>query len=232
MTNVATGTEFISTLVIRTLIRHSCFDIRHFPALETCFHARLADPRLMKAATTAGEICILAGGLSARMGRDKARLRLGGKTLLRRVQDVAGQTKWPVRVIRRDLVERCGPLGGVYTALQTTAADSVLFLACDMPFVTVELLETLIDKWPSKTGAIFTRERVGGKAGFPFILNRDLLATVERQLAERRYSLQALAAACHAKIFTARLAGPLLFNVNTPDDWDRARKWAISEMWD
>jgi molybdenum cofactor guanylyltransferase len=174
--------------------------------------------------TPAMEICILAGGLSARMGRDKARLRLGGKTLLRRVRDVAAQTKWPVRVIRRDLVERCGPLGGVYTALRTTPAESVLFLACDMPFVTVALVETMIDMWPAKTGAIFTRGGVGGKAGFPFILRRDLLAAVERQLAQRRHSLQTLAALCRAKIFAARLAGSVLFNVNTPGDWEAARK--------
>jgi molybdopterin-guanine dinucleotide biosynthesis protein A len=177
----------------------------------------------------AGEICILAGGLSARMGRDKARLRLGGKTLLRRVQDVAGQTPWPARVIRRDLVARCGPLGGVYTALQTTAADSVLFLACDMPFVTVELVEKLIELWPSRTGAIFTRGEAGGKAGFPFILRRDLSDKVERQLAKRRYSLQALAAHCRAKIFAPRWNGPGLFNVNTPSDWEAARKIAAGK---
>jgi molybdenum cofactor guanylyltransferase len=173
---------------------------------------------------SAGEICILAGGLSARMGRDKARLRLGGKTLLRHVQDVASQTKWSVRIIRRDLVPRCGPLGGVYTALRTTPANSVLFLACDMPFVTVELVEKLLASWPSKTGAIFTRDGDGEDVGFPFILHRNLLDKVEQQLAERRYSLQTLAARCRAKIFVARCAGPVLCNVNTPSDWKAARK--------
>jgi molybdopterin-guanine dinucleotide biosynthesis protein A len=180
----------------------------------------------MKPETTVGEICILAGGLSARMGRDKARLRLRGKTLLRRVRDVAEQTKRPVRIIRHDLVERCGPLGGVYTALKTSSSDSVLFLACDMPFVTVEVMEKIIDLWPPKTGAIFTRAGKGGKAGFPFILRRDLLPTVERLLAERRYSLQTLAARCCAKIYSAPVSCELvLFNVNTPGDWQVAREW-------
>jgi len=174
-----------------------------------------------------GEICILAGGLSTRMGRDKARMRLGGKTLLRRVRDIAGQTPWPVRVIRRDLVARCGPLGGVYTVLQTTQAERVLFLACDMPFITVELIERLIASRPSKTGAIFTRDSAAGQVGFPFILRRDLLAKVERQLAERRHSLQTLAEQCRAKILAVRSAGVLLHNVNTPDDWAAARKFAL-----
>lgn len=57
------------------------------------------------------EVFILAGGLSARMGRDKARLRLRGRTLLAWVRAAARATGWPVRVIRRDLVPRCGPLG-------------------------------------------------------------------------------------------------------------------------
>jgi molybdopterin-guanine dinucleotide biosynthesis protein A len=207
----------LATGVIQTslFIGHSCFDIRHFPA---------AAPEM----TPTTEICILAGGLSARMGRDKTRLRLGGKTLLRHVQDAAGETARPVRVIRRDLVARCGPLGGVYTALQTSAADSVLFLACDMPFVTVELIEKLIELRTAKTRAVFTRNGLGRKAGFPFILSRNLMATVQRQLAQQDYSLQTLAARCRAKIFTVRLAAPVLCNVNTPGDWEAARKWRLT----
>ena len=88
------------------------------------------------------EVCILAGGLSSRMGRDKARLRLNGRTLLAQVRDAAQTLGCPVRVIRRDLVTRCGPLGGVFTALKTSRAEAVLFLACDMPFVSPELLRS------------------------------------------------------------------------------------------
>src|SRR5688500_2993407 len=74
------------------------------------------------------EVCILAGGLSTRMGRAKARLRLGNRTLLGWVRRNAAALGLPVRVIRRDLVRRCGPLGGIYSALKTTKAFAVLFL--------------------------------------------------------------------------------------------------------
>ena len=57
-----------------------------------------------------GEVCILAGGLSTRMGRDKSSLRLRGKTLLEHVQRLARTVDLPVRVIRRELLPRCGPL--------------------------------------------------------------------------------------------------------------------------
>src|SRR5262245_26810080 len=91
-----------------------------------------------------GEICVLAGGLSSRLGRDKARLRLGPRTVLGHVREQARALGLPVRVIRRDRVPRCGPLGGVYTALVTTRADAVLFLACDMPFLTAA---TMVRLW-------------------------------------------------------------------------------------
>src|SRR5262245_26747021 len=85
------------------------------------------------------EICILAGGLSKRMGRNKSRLSLGNITMLGHIRKTAEATGLPVRVIRRDCVPKCGPLGGIYTALKTTEADAILFLACDMPLVTTEL---------------------------------------------------------------------------------------------
>src|ERR1051325_7409960 len=86
------------------------------------------------------EICILAGGLSSRMGRDKSRLRLGRLTFLDRIDRAASAMGFPVRIIRDDLVPGCGPIGGIYTALSTTTAESLLFIPCDMPFLTSELL--------------------------------------------------------------------------------------------
>ena len=98
----------------------------------------------MRRKSYAIEACILAGGLSSRMGTDKARLRLGRKTLLGHVRAAARAAGLPLRVIRRDIVPRCGPLGGVYTALRSTRAEAVMFLSCDMPFVTGELLQRLL----------------------------------------------------------------------------------------
>ena len=72
------------------------------------------------------------------MGRDKSRLKLGRRTMLGHIRAEAKTLGLPVRVIRRDLVPRCGPLGGIFTALKTTSADGVLFLACDMPFIRSE----------------------------------------------------------------------------------------------
>jgi molybdenum cofactor guanylyltransferase len=170
-----------------------------------------------------GEICILAGGLSARMGREKARLRLGRKTLLGWVRTAAENSAWPVRIIRRDAVARCGPMGGVYTALRSTRADRVLFLACDMPFVTPDLLDTLIAMAMAKNVAIFTKNIFAKEIGFPFVLHRDFLTKVEQQLRLRRFSLQNLAKICRARAFAPRLPPHTLMNLNTPGDFRAAR---------
>src|SRR5580765_479919 len=101
------------------------------------------------------EICILAGGLSSRMGQDKSRLRLGGRTLLARIRATAKTIGLPHRIIRRDLVTQCGPLGGLFTALVTSRADAILFLSCDMPFVSAGLLEMLVRKAKRNGNAAF-----------------------------------------------------------------------------
>ena len=171
------------------------------------------------------EVCILAGGLSSRMGRDKARLRLGRRTLLGQVRALAGGLGLPVRVIRRDLVPRCGPLGGIHTALKTTRAEAVLFLSCDMPFVSADLIERLLPRRTARPSAIFVE--AAGIVGFPFLLPRAALPGVAAQMTAQRFSLQALATALRARRMKL---GPVqsaeLFNVNTPDDFAEARlRW-------
>ena len=169
------------------------------------------------------EICILAGGLSRRMGRDKAQLRLGNRTMLGQIQATARTTGWPVRVIRRDLVPGCGPVGGIHAALETTRRDAVLFLACDMPCVGLELLGCLVDRFRAAPGSLFISYR--GRVGFPFLLPRRTLAAVARQLHGGEFSIQALAKVLEAR--TLQLPGRLarqLRNVNTRADWKRVRR--------
>ncbi|HEY3863898.1 MAG TPA: molybdenum cofactor guanylyltransferase [Verrucomicrobiae bacterium] len=167
------------------------------------------------------EICILAGGLSSRMGRDKARLRLDGKSLLARVRKAAAGMPYDVRVIRRDLIARCGPLGGVYTCLKTTHCEAVLFLACDMPFITAAWMAKIVHANRGRGAAVFSRSGEG--PGFPFLLRRTALPRVEEQIAAGRFSLHELAANCRAKILHTPDESRVLFNINTPGDAIKAR---------
>jgi molybdenum cofactor guanylyltransferase len=174
------------------------------------------------------EICILAGGLSTRMGRDKSRVAFKGRTLLAHVRLMASKLEKPVRVIRRDLVPRCGPLGGVFTALTKSRADSVLFLACDMPFVSAGLLHELETRLSPKRQAIFAV--LDGVAGFPFIVRRQALAVVEQQIARKEFSLQKLAAALDARLWTIpKRRQEELRNLNSPGDLRAVR--SITGRW-
>lgn len=173
------------------------------------------------------EICILAGGMSRRMGRDKARLRWGRRTMLGHIRAMAARTGFPVRIIRRDLVPRCGPVGGVYTALSTTEADAVLFLACDMPLIRADLILFLLKKLRPRASALFVCTPDG--PGFPFLLRRKALSAVARRLKAGKFSLHALANALKATLvrpspeFDSQLT-----NINTPRDWKKWRQTGIT----
>lgn len=157
------------------------------------------------------------------MGRNKATLRLDGRTLLGHVRAAAKRLGLPVRVIRRDLIPNCGPLGGIHTALATSRAAGSLFLSCDMPFVSVALLDRVVRRFSTATQALFVREERG--VGFPFLIRRDCLPVIVQQLDKKQFSLQALARVLRAKTFRLPPGqAQELFNVNTPAEWRQARK--------
>src|SRR5262245_28823740 len=168
-------------------------------------------------------VCVLAGGRSSRMGQDKARLRLGKRTLLGQVRVTSRALHLPVRIIRHDLVSGRGPLGGILTALKGSRAEAELFLACDMPFVSPALLAQLISQFAADQRPLFVAGVEG--PGFPFLLPRTSLEVVEQQLKKRRLSLQALAKSLGARLLrpTAQQRNELL-NINTPEDFQKARK--------
>jgi molybdenum cofactor guanylyltransferase len=95
---------------------------------------------------------ILAGGDSRRMGQDKAVLVLGGKTLLERVtatmQQVFPKVVVSVRQLRSgvDVPQVCdeqpasGPMAGLIAGLAQVDTPWVFAVACDMPFVTQDVV--------------------------------------------------------------------------------------------
>jgi molybdenum cofactor guanylyltransferase len=104
---------------------------------------------------------VLAGGLSRRLSQDKRRLRLWGETgptLLEHVVSVVTQLCRDVVVVLndpqdwRDLPARLvtdvypdgGALGGIYTGLLAAQHNYALALACDMPFLNLDLLRAML----------------------------------------------------------------------------------------
>jgi iron complex transport system ATP-binding protein len=173
---------------------------------------------------------ILAGGKSSRMGKDKARALLGGRTFLDRVATTARAVADEVHVIRQDVVPHRGPLGGVLTAFEEHRFARGLFLACDMPLVTVESLRELAQK--STSAAFYS---INGKAGFPFLLPLAARRVVRAQLNSDNPSVNGLAHALNATFLPG--SAPALTNINTPADlaeaeaaWRRERAGAVLEV--
>ena len=92
------------------------------------------------------------------MGRDKALLQIANTTLIESIAGRVHRATGSVTLVAPpgryahlgiptipDLVEGCGPLGGILTALTHTQADWNLIVACDMPDVTTELFVELLE---------------------------------------------------------------------------------------
>ncbi|MBI5587613.1 MAG: molybdenum cofactor guanylyltransferase [Deltaproteobacteria bacterium] len=90
---------------------------------------------------------ILAGGLSRRMGSNKAFIKIDGTTIIERsvklfregfddffivANDLLLYERLSVRVVS-DIIKGAGSLGGIYTAVFHSKDDRVFVTACDMP---------------------------------------------------------------------------------------------------
>jgi molybdenum cofactor guanylyltransferase len=187
---------------------------------------------------------ILAGGQSRRMGEDKARLKISGTPLLRRVYDTAASGAACVYVIvttddYSDLLppaahlipdrQSQGPLIGFAQGLAAMAPDSrsdwLLLLACDLPLLTA----ATVQQWtadlatlPPETGAYLPRGDLSndGKSWDPlcgFYRPAAIKASLEQAVAQRERSFQRwLAGVAVAELMVADRR--VLANCNTPAD--------------
>ena len=103
---------------------------------------------------------ILAGGLSARMGLDKASLAMGGCTMIQSLATRFARDMGPVIVVLRtgqeltvqhanaayDLHQGVGPLGGLYAGLLASPDEDNFVLACDMPFADPEFASYMLSR--------------------------------------------------------------------------------------
>ncbi len=171
-----------------------------------------------------GVVCILAGGRSRRMGKPKATVELAGRPLLDWVQKSAESMGWPILIIDQDIVKGLGPLGGIQTALSKTSAKHLLFLSCDMPFVSPTLLLKLTQQLKKNDPGVFAF--ADGFAGFPFLISRSAETAIKTCIDTQTHSLQSLASTCRARRWKVPASlKPALRNINTPADLRAAESW-------
>lgn len=187
-------------------------------------------------------IVLQAGGQSTRMGEDKGLMSFGRVSLVEFILEQVVDLGDEVLVISNqpeaygilglpvytDVRPGIGALGGLLTALTYARSEAALVLACDMPFVNLDLIRFMTDNLPGNDVVV----PVFGKKEFiePFrgMYAKACLPAIEKavQAGKRR------AIAFHPDVRVRLISqeevarfdpdGRSFINVNTPEEYDRA----------
>jgi len=183
---------------------------------------------------------VLAGGLSSRLGSDKAALQLHceGKALdlLARSADLLQHVCGKAIVVGRqadghecylDALPGNGPVGGIATALQITKT-ACLVLSCDLPFMEEALLERLLhahEMRPAGTlSTAYRQQETGHVESLVAIYEAKALPLFERALRQKKLKISRIISLKqqHFLSYSTEEALPF-FNINYPADLTVAR---------
>jgi molybdenum cofactor guanylyltransferase len=191
---------------------------------------------------------VLAGGGSTRFGRDKALVEIAGRPMLTRMCCLlAGVTREVTIVAAGDrygslgtavVADRWpgeGPLGGIITALRETEARSEmcewsLILSCDMPFLTCEWLSFLASRaMASAAQAVLPRSQQGLEplsACYKTSARGALQSVFDAGERKITRALQGVKTEILEEADWKKFdpAGRLFWNMNTPADYDEAKR--------
>ena len=177
------------------------------------------------------------------MGRDKALVPLAGRAMIDHIltrvaglgEEVLVTTNDPASYEHLDLPlfedeePGAGALGGLYTALAAARGDTVLVLACDMPFVNRLLLEYLLSL--SGEADVIVPEWDGMYQTMHAVYRRKkVLKAVEHALeAGKQRMISFYPEVTVHKVPPEEIAqfdprGRSFFNVNTPEDLAQAER--------
>lgn len=185
---------------------------------------------------------ILAGGRARRFGgRDKSRLLVDGRSIINRQLEVLQQLTDEIFIVspdtdrfsdlgvavHPDVIPGAGALGGIYTAIEVAAADRVLTVACDLPFLDAALLSRLAELAQGHDAAWI---RTGsGPEPLLACYRRQARNAIRAQIDRGRLKAADLGGVLDlVELGVAeleRFGRPerLLANLNTPEDYDRIK---------
>ncbi len=190
---------------------------------------------------------VQAGGGSRRFGRDKAMSVLGGKTLLGRTTELievvcgnvcivaAGKYDGAQAEIVEDRWPGEGPLGGILTAMAAAADDAnrpawSLIVGCDMPFLTREWLSYLCERAAVSQAEVVLAKSENGLEPLCACWSSEGIPELQkafdggvRKVTEAigRIRAEVLDEATWKRFDTE---GRLFWNMNTPEDFRKARR--------
>jgi molybdopterin-guanine dinucleotide biosynthesis protein A len=186
---------------------------------------------------------VLAGGQGRRIGAEKHLLEIGGRSLMEiavaRVSvvsddvivvasptDSASTQIGGARVIS-DVVPGKGPLSGLHAGLRVAKFDRALLVACDMPFLSESLLHHLVETATDADAVV--PQIADDLEPLLAVYSRACLPVVEGLLSRESASMRDLLEDVRVHLVPEEEVrrfdreGCSWFNINTPDDADRAR---------
>ncbi|MEA3459109.1 MAG: molybdenum cofactor guanylyltransferase [Chloroflexota bacterium] len=185
---------------------------------------------------------ILAGGRSHRLGLDKALLRLDGETLLeaavKKVATLSDEVivavsgplpyRLPGAHLVTDIHPGCGPLGGIHAGLAAASNFYSLVVACDMPFLNIELLRYMVEIAP---GNDVVMPRLGTYLEpLHAIYSKDCLKPIERRIEAENFKVSDFLSEVRVRYLEREDIERFdpehlsFFNINTMEDLERARE--------
>jgi len=189
---------------------------------------------------------ILAGGQSRRMGANKAFLEVGGRAIIERViekvslvgQEIILVTDSPDEYahldysVVPDVYPGKGSLGGIYSGLTAASNRYALVVACDMPFLNVQLLHYMAALAPRHDIVVPRTEQ--GTEPLHALYSKACLAAIEPLLQRNNLRIIALYPQVRVRYVEQEEIEALdpqflsFFNVNSPDDLRWAREMAAT----
>ncbi|MBI5118539.1 molybdenum cofactor guanylyltransferase [Candidatus Poribacteria bacterium] len=191
---------------------------------------------------------ILAGGKSTRMGRNKALLDFGGETLIGRLHGILKKAFDEVLIsanepgiyrflgvpVVPDVFIEAGSLAGIHAGLLRSQAQLCFFVACDMPFVNMELVR-LLHRFTNDYDVVIPQSRFDndsrtGLEPLHAFYSRDCIPYIEEQL--RRGDPRIIDFFPHVKVREVTVEemrtldpqGLSYFNINTQEKYELAKK--------
>lgn len=175
---------------------------------------------------------VLAGGLSRRMGRDKAAILWRGRTLVEHqaatlkaagcdpVVQIGG-TETSGLAVFADHYPGQGPLGGVLTAFSATSANWIAIVACDVPLLRAASVIRLIDTVAWDCDIDVTVAQSGRREPMCAVWRvGSSMERLERMWRDGERSLHGALAALN--VVEVPVSAQEMVNVNTPSDLIRA----------
>ena len=185
---------------------------------------------------------ILAGGKSKRMKFDKQKLEVNGKRLIGRTIQILEEVFEKITVVTNrpelydeynvgiisDIYPGHGPISGIHTALYHANDDTIFVMACDMPYVNIEFIKYLYERYDGGDGVITLK----GDHIEPLnaIYSKSLLGKIEENISKGRYRISDLVNESNFVLVKEEKAMEfdpelkMFKNLNKPEDLDELLK--------